>query len=582
MADIRLRRGDTILGLYNDMYPDLPEREKRKLLEKWEAENFVDPNRVKAGATYFFPKSNYGEQVKLKKEIAPTITAADLLDVETARNRLITGGEKTVNALLIAQGRKGSFRMPTGGLSHAQAKSIAKMSGDEILAQIIELQNLADDLDTVADYKEWYRSMELPREYYDKAEQAFIDQKTAIRQEGTAQRAKELHPGAKTIQSQTIAKGNQRKIERGDQIIYQERADANSAWVDVSTAPRWQDKVPEVKQFYEGGKVVFKQFDPEDGIWKKVEGTEAAPRWQATDAAPTYRTIKRGEKEILQNWDKDRKVWVDADEAPRWQDKEAEKSAKHRNWEEWVIMENARRREADAEAWTATELSNTYKKYVLTTQEEVKAFQPKALTELMNKKESFMNTSGTIKRMLTQLANPDVLLGGIGDVVSGFANITGQWTQLAATLGEKKLLDHELYDWGSAAESDQLKGNITALAYSLARAAEDSGGRLAESDVRMQVERLTGSLQSKSRFAAALAEVHNETLHLMRNKYRVSKDAGVPGTERDWEEFLAYAGTGPLLPFTHKGQSGIGYYIWVVDEKGNKKRKMQPVAMWKK
>ena len=79
--------------------------------------------------------------------------------------------------------------MPTGGLSHAQAKSIAKMSGDENLAQIIELQNLADDLDTVADYKEWYRSMELPREYYDKAEQAFIDQTTAIRQEGNAQRA---------------------------------------------------------------------------------------------------------------------------------------------------------------------------------------------------------------------------------------------------------------------------------------------------------------------------------------------------------------------------------------------------------
>jgi len=182
--------------------------------------------------------------------------------------------------------------------------------------------------------------------------------------------------------------------------------------------------------------------------------------------------------------------------------------------------------------------------------------------------------------MLNQLADPDVLLGGIGSIVSGFANITGQWTQLASTLGEKKFLNHELYKWGRAAKGDQLRGNITALAYSLARAAEDSGGRLSQTDVQMQVDRISGSLQSKSRFAAALSEVHNETLVLMKNKYRVSKDAGVPGTERSWEEFLAYAGTGPLLPFKYRDQEGIGYYLWVVDDKGNKKRKMQPVAMW--
>ena len=207
-------------------------------------------------------------------------------------------------------------------------------------------------------------------------------------------------------------------------------------------------------------------------------------------------------------------------------------------------------------------------------------YQPKAITELMNKKESFLNTSNTINRMLNQLADPNVLIGGIGSIVSGFANITGQWTQLATTLGEQKLLDHKLYDWGKAAKGDQLKGNITALAYSLARAAEDSGGRLAESDVRMQVERLTGSLQNKSRCAAALFEVHNETLALMKHKYKVSKDAGVPGTERSWEEFLAYAGTGILMPFTHKGQEGVGYEIWVTDENGNKKSKIQPIAMW--
>ena len=169
MTDIRLRRGDTILGLYNDMYPDLPEREKRKLLEKWEKENFTDANRVQAGATYYFPESNYGEQLKLREKMEPRVTAADLLDLNNVRNRFITGGEGTVNALLIAQGRKGSWKMSSGGLTHAQAKSIAKMSDDEVIAQIIELQNLAEDLDSIPAYKAWYRMMELPAAYYDKA-----------------------------------------------------------------------------------------------------------------------------------------------------------------------------------------------------------------------------------------------------------------------------------------------------------------------------------------------------------------------------------------------------------------------------
>ena len=566
------RRGDTVLGTIRSTFGRLPQVELDRMLQEFERINQRPAEDIKAGLAYVLPGTTYHRD-QVGERFGPDELLEAISTGAAYRNKALS----RVNSWRELTGLSPATFTPSTLASSLRSYSTAT---DKDIEDRIVAQALAAGIDKIEDLDPWFT-----RRGYDKV---FL-KKTAdsLRARLSEQRSAELQPGKVAKQAQEIDKGNTRTIIRDGLQVPQVRNDESDwEWIDDpgrQAYPRWQPAaptVPTVRQFYEGGKVVFKQYDPEDNTWKQVPGTEAAPRWQPTDAAPKHRTIKRDGKEIVQNWDKDKQVWVDAEEAPRWQDKEAEKTAAHRNWEEWVMMTNTARRQAGEPELTLDEKIASYKKFVLIKQEEIKTFQPKALTELMNKKESFLNVTHTINRMLNQLADPDVLLGGIGSIVSGFANITGQWTQLATTLGEKKFLNHELYRWGSAAKGDQLRGNITALAYSLARAAEDSGGRLSQTDVQMQVDRISGSLQSKNRFAAALAEVHNETLVLMKNKYRVSKDAGVPGTERSWEEFLAYAGTGPLLQFKYRDQEGIGYYLWVVDDKGNKKRKMQPVAMW--
>jgi hypothetical protein len=34
------------------------------------------------------------------------------------------------------------------------------------------------------------------------------------------------------------------------------------------------------------------------------------------------------------------------------------------------------------------------------------------------------------------------------------------------------------------------------------------------------------------------------------------------------------------MTFTHGAMEGVGYEIFVIDEDGNKRSKMQPIAMW--
>ena len=573
-TDYTAQPGDTVLGIINNTYGRLPQVEKDRMLDEFEYLNKRKAGDIKAYETYLIPTSTY-----YKDQVGERFGPDELLNA-------ISAGAAYRNKAL---GRVNSWRELTGlGPATFTPSSLASSlrsystATDTDIENRIVAQALAAGIDRIEDLDPWFT-----KRGYDKV---FLKKTAdALRARLGEQRDAELQPGRVAKQVQDIDKANTRTIIRdGLQVPQVRNEESDWEWIDdpvLKPYPRFQPAaptVPTVRQFYEGGKVVSKQYDPEDNTWKQVPGTEAAPRWQDTDTAPAHRKIFRGGKEIVQNWDADKQVWVDVEEAPRWQDKEAEKTAAHRNWEEWVIMTNTGRREAGEPELTLDEKIASYKKFVLIKQEEKTepTYQLKSITALMDKKESFLATTHTINRMLNQLADPDVVLGGIGSIISGFANITGQWTQLATTLGEKKFLDHELYRWGRAAKGDQIRGNITALAYSLARAAEESGGRLAKEDVQMQVDRLSGSLQNKSRFAAALFEVHNETLALMRHKYKVSKDARVPGTERSWEEFLAYAGTGILMPFTHGDQEGVGYEIWVTDENGNKKSKIQPIAMW--
>jgi len=750
MTQRTLQRGDTVLGIYNDMYQfNLPEREKRKLLEKWRKENLdTDPGKVKAGSTYFFPKSNYGEQRKLRKEMEPRVTAADLLDLNNVRNRFITGGEGTVNALRIAQGKTGSFKMSSGGLTHAQAKSIAKMGDDEVLSQIIELQNLAEDLDSIPAYKAWYKMMELPSAYYDKAEQAFIDQQTALR-------AEKKFPGEITIQKQTIAKGKRRKIIRDGMEVPQVQ-DENGTWVDDPTQqeyPRFKPEapvVPTVREFKEGDQIVYKYYDPKTNGWVNVEGVGAAPRWQEGVGKTKEFTI--GEQIHTYRWDEGKETWVpmlvDGEPmvAPRFQEREiprysdaagrqrfaagknigklvsdvaglprvekeyapkdpalttdannrkrfvisgelvfdkvdvdpttetdlngrlrfvggpkdgkfvfggaegvpkeyapkdpvtsraadgflyfetgpdkgervfagvkvepkthtdangrlrfseGEKAGKfvfgkvpkeykpteatttQRNFEYWLQL-----RKEGGHVDTAASKAALWQKFVETAQSEVGGYTSADVSALSRKKVSFLNTVRLTGRMLRQLANPNVLIGGISSLIQGFENITGQFEQIASTLGEKKLLDHEMWKWGRADLGGALKSNITALAYSLARAAEESGGRLSDRDVQAQIDRISNGLQSKSSMASALVEVHNTGVGQMANLYQESKSRGILGTEQEWDQFLLESGTGYLLVRSNPNnplEHGMGYYVTVIHEDGTTTRPFRTIARW--
>ena len=172
--------------------------------------------------------------------------------------------------------------------------------------------------------------------------------------------------------------------------------------------------------------------------------------------------------------------------------------------------------------------------------------------------------------MLDQLADPNVLIGGIGGVFKGLESIAGQARQLARYVNEDFLFDKE-YDFGPAAESGALHGNIINLAYQLARSAEP-GGRLNERDVQRQIDRLTGSLQSKRSMARSLMEVHNQTIAAKEIEYGFMKRMKVPGTELEWEDFLVGMGIGELISVQIGKRIYVGYKIG-----GGK---LQPVAEW--
>lgn len=298
-SDYRAKAGDTVLNTYQrNMYPNIlswPASRQRELLDLWEEENLgKDPNKILAGATYTYAPSKYGEdrrverdtetiQTDLRKTIGGRLTMDDYFKVSGALAGLDSAGAKQVNAPRIAMGDRGTFRMPSGGLTAANVSKMMNIGEEEILNKIINMQSQAN-LKSLKEHREWYTKHKFDPHFFEAARTAFEGAQTARRGEGTERRAEDLHPGAKIIQGQTIGKGNERTIKIGDDFVNQKRDDENSPWVTVSTAPRWQD----------------------------------------TDAAPAHRTINRDGQEVVQNWDKDKKVWVDAETAPRWQYKPPE------------------------------------------------------------------------------------------------------------------------------------------------------------------------------------------------------------------------------------------------------------------
>ena len=111
-------------------------------------------------------------QANLRSNIGSRLGMDDYFKVSSALAGLDSAGAKQVNAPRIAMGGRGSFSMPSGGLT---ASSVSKMMGvqdADILARIIHMQSQAG-LDNEEDQAVWYESQNLDPVFFEAARDAF-------------------------------------------------------------------------------------------------------------------------------------------------------------------------------------------------------------------------------------------------------------------------------------------------------------------------------------------------------------------------------------------------------------------------
>ena len=298
------------------------------------------------------------------------------------------------------------------------------------------------------------------------------------------------------------------------------------------------------------------------------------------------RTIKIGNDFVNQTRKDANSPWVTDSRAPRW---DAD-TTKQQDFRFYVEQVNEARKIENKEPLTDREEADIFNKYFLKEQVETReAYTPSMVSDLGTKKVSFLNSRDISLNMLNLLGRSEVLTGGVQSFFGGLANISGQVKMMANLFREDDLINKaELYTWDKPELGDVLKANLLDLAYSLARSFEDEGGRLSKEDVQLQIDKLSAGMQSKTRMAAVLYDTHNRSLGRLKNQYLTAKDAGTPGTERSWEEYMAFIGTGTLLTRTRGDETGVGYWVdvigpdgkAVVGEDGKRKREFIVFAKW--
>ena len=305
-----------------------------------------------------------------------------------------------------------------------------------------------------------------------------------------------------------------------------------------------------------------------------------------TIAKANERTIKIGNDFVNQTRKDANSPWVTDSRAPRW---DAD-TTKQQDFRFYVDQVNEARKIEGEEPLTDREEADIFNKYFLKEQVETReAYTPSMVSDLGTKKVSFLNSRDISLNMLNLLGRSEVLTGGVQSFFGGLANISGQVKMMANLFREDDLINKaELYTWDKPELGDVLKANLLDLAYSLARSFEDEGGRLSKEDVQLQIDKLSAGMQSKTRMAAVLYDTHNRSLGRLKNQYLTAKDAGTPGTERSWEEYMAFIGTGTLLTRTRGDETGVGYWVdvigpdgkAVVGEDGKRKREFIVFAKW--
>ena len=385
------------------------------------------------------------------------------------------------------------------------------------------------------------------------------------------------------------------KFEEGGNFVWKQWNRGTKTWEkipDMPDTPRWQDKDPLIKEFKEGDKIVYKSFNRKTGQWERTQEKDA-PRWQKKD--PDIKVFQVGDRTAPYKLNRETGTYepIEGLGGPKW-----EAPSKVTTFNEWVRLEE----EARGAPLDAAERADAYKRFVLIDQQVVRGFSASDQSKFMQDQRSFQTSSSLIERMLGQLASRDVLTGMAGGFVSGWENVTDQVLQVARALGarsfrtlpngkqvevdEAEMMSADLYDWGKADLGDALKSNITQLAYSLARAVDPSG-RLSDFDVQTQIDRISGSYQSKSSMASRLKEINNQLVSAMEKSWKTAKDNDMPGTQiGEFQDYLASVGMGGRLlerqvtDYNGVKWNSVGRYITVTNAEGKKERKFRTIAKW--
>ena len=445
------------------------------------------------------------------------VSSADLLRLEWADEEERKRAANRVNTFAQLMGQRGDWSPTSGSDGVAALTAYSKSRDLEHLQQAQKMMSSALGTPALpyndpAKFNTWYKTAQIPYRFVK-------DLRASYKNMSDQFRASEKHPSEIILQKQQIAAGEHAAKMRPGELTLQE-----------------QELV----------------------VGKPIETKE----------------IKIGNMIVMHRWDQTNKKWIpmvgkdgEIIQAPR---QVEGPTAKQQDFDRFIGMVNAARKEAGESPLTKDEENQYFEDYVLSDRVVQQQYEKGVPTDLLQSQIAFGQSIQQITRMLDQLADPEVLIGGIGGVFKGLESVAGQARQLARYVNEDFLFDKE-YDFGPAAKAGALHGNIINLAYQLARAAEP-GGRLNERDVQRQVDRITGSLQSKRSMARSLMEVHNQTIAAKEIEYGFMKRRNVPGTELEWEDFLIGLGIGELISVQKGGKIVVGYKIG-----GGK---LQPVAMW--
>jgi hypothetical protein len=461
------------------------------------------------------------------------VSSADLLRLEWADEEERKRAANRVNTFAQLMGQRGDWSPTSGSDGVAALTAYSKSRDLDHLQQAQKMMSSALGTPALpyndpAKFNTWYKTAQIPYRFVK-------DLRASYKNMSDQFRASEKHPGEMTLQERQIAAGeHQAALEAGE--IESQQLGLEKERADLAAGKK--------REFNRGNEVITEVF--KDGRWVFYS---SAPRWDAkTD------------------------------------------TTKQQDFRFYIDQVNEARKIEGEEPLTDREEADIFNKYFLKEQVETReAYTPSMVSDLGTKKVSFLNSRDISLNMLNLLGRSDVLTGGVQSFFGGLANISGQVKMMANLFREDDLINKaELYTWDKPELGDVLKANLLDLAYSLARSFEDEGGRLSKEDVQLQIDKLSAGMQSKTRMAAVLYDTHNRSLGRLKNQYLTAKDAGTPGTERSWEEYMAFIGTGTLLTRTRGDETGVGYWVdvigpdgkAVVGEDGKRKREFIVFAKW--